>query len=216
MTAADVARAAEVLGLAFHDYPWTRWTVDSRDHVARLTELQRLCLQHFGLPFGLVTVTEVDGVVQCVAQWADTTHPVPPDVVTPLLTRFAELEGDRAEASAAAEAESHGWRPTERHLYLATMGTVPEHQGRGLGAATLAPGLEFADAHDLPACLETSSEANVRFYGSLGFEVVRDWRIAYGAGPQLWLLQRRPLTNACWTHEAHCVADVDHARHEHL
>jgi ribosomal protein S18 acetylase RimI-like enzyme len=198
LTEADVARAAEVLGRAFHDYPWTRWTVDSRDHVARLTELQFLCLQHFGLPYGLVSVTEVDGVVQCVAQWADTANPVPPDVVTPLLTRFAELEGDRAEASAAADAESHGWRPRERHLYLATMGTAPEHQGRGLGAATLAPGLEFADAHRLSACLETSSDSNVRFYVSLGFEIVRYLRVADGAGPPLWLLQRRPLTNTVW------------------
>ena len=195
---ADVDRAAEVLGLAFHDYPWTRWTVDSRDHVARLTELQRLCLAHVGLPRGLVSVTEVDGVVQCVAQWADSANPVPSDVVAPLLWRFAELEGDRAEASAAADAESHGWRPAERHLYLATMGTAPDHQGRGLGAATLAPGLEFADAHGLRACLETSSEANVRFYRSLGFEVVRHWRIAEDEGPDLWLMQRPPPTSTVW------------------
>lgn len=189
---ADVARAAEVLGLAFHDYPWTRWTVDGRDHVARLTELQFLCLQHFGLPYGLVSVTEVDGVVQCVALWADSANPVPADVVAPFLARFAELEGDRAEASAAADAESHGWRPKERHLYLATMGTVPDHQGRGLGAATLAPGLRVADEEGLVACLETSSDSNVRFYGSLGFEVKRHWQIAKGAGPELWLMQRAP------------------------
>ena len=43
---ADVDRAAEVLGLAFADYAWTRWVVDGRDHVARITDLQRLLLQH--------------------------------------------------------------------------------------------------------------------------------------------------------------------------
>lgn len=192
LTEADVDRAAEVLGVAFHDYPWTRWTVDARDHVARLTELQRLCLVHFALPYGSAWVTEVDGAIQCVAQWADTASPPPVAVYEPLAERFAELEGDRTEASAAAEDESHGWRPPHRHLYLATMGTVPEYQGRGLGAATLAPGLRFADEHGLAACLETSSDSNVRFYERLGFEVVRHWRIADGAGPDLWLMQRRP------------------------
>jgi hypothetical protein len=28
----DLDRAAEVLGDAFADYPWTRWAVDSSDH----------------------------------------------------------------------------------------------------------------------------------------------------------------------------------------
>lgn len=192
LTEADVDRAAEVLGLAFHDYPWTRWTVDARDHVARLTELQRLCLVHFGLPYGQVWVSEVDGAIQCVAQWVDTSNPAPPEVQEPLGPRFTELEGDRSAASAAAEAESHGWRPPQRHLYLATMGTVPEYQGRGFGAITLGPGLRFADEHGLETCLETSSDTNVRFYERLGFEVVRHWTIADGTGPDLWLMQRHP------------------------
>lgn len=192
LTEADVMPAAKVLGLAFHDYPWTRWTVDPRDHVARITELQRLCLVHFALPYGSAWVTEVEGVIQCVVQWVDTAVKVPADVQERLGPRFAELEGDRAEASATAEAESHGWRPTERHLYLATMGTAPDHQGRGLGAATLAPGLRIADEHGLVACLETSAESNVRFYSRLGFGVIRHSRIADGAGPDLWLMRREP------------------------
>ena len=50
LTAVDVDRASDVLGLAFADYPWTRWVVDGRDHVGRITELQRLFLQHLALP----------------------------------------------------------------------------------------------------------------------------------------------------------------------
>jgi len=189
---AEIDLAAAVLGEAFHDYPWTRWTVDRRDHVARITELQRLALAHFGLPYGLPFVTTVDREIRSVALWFNSDRRTPPEVFDALADRFAELEGDRAEASAAAEAEHHGWRPTEPHLYLATMGTTPEYQGRGLGARTLAPGLQLADAAGLKACLETSSEANVRFYSQLGFEVVRHWRVADGAGPDLYLMQREP------------------------
>ncbi|MGB8857939.1 MAG: GNAT family N-acetyltransferase [Ilumatobacteraceae bacterium] len=192
LVAGDLGRAAEVLGLAFHDYPWTRWVVDARDHVARITELQLLGLARFGLPYGSVWVTTVDGVVQSVASWFDSAVTVPAGVIDACGPRVAELEGDRCAASQAAEAESHGWRPTDRHLYLATMGTVPQHQGSGLGTRTLLPGIELADREGMVACLETSSIANVEFYSGLGFRIVRYWRIAEGSGPDLWLMQRSP------------------------
>jgi GNAT superfamily N-acetyltransferase len=195
----DIDRSAEVLGLAFADYPWTRWVVDHRDHVARITELQRLGLLHFGLPFADVWVTTVDGTVESVAYWVDTGRSAPAEERAALgarfATHFAELEGDRSDASAAAEAEVHGWQPNERHLYLATTGTTPALQRRGLGRRTLEPGLAVADREGLAACLETSSTANVRFYEHLGFEIVRHWRIADGAGPDLWTMQREPLTH---------------------
>jgi GNAT superfamily N-acetyltransferase len=196
LAARDVDRAAEVLGLAFADYPWTRWVVDHRDHVARITELQRLGLLHFGLPYADVWVTTVDGTVESVAYWFDSGRPAPAEERAALdarfAPRFAELEGDRRDASAAAETEVHGWRPVERHLYLATTGTTPALQRRGLGRRTLEPGLELADRDGLIACLETSSTSNVRFYEHLGFAVVRHWRIADGAGPDLWTMQREP------------------------
>ena len=192
MVAADLGRAAEVLGHAFGDYAWTRWVVDSRDHVDRITQLDRLFLAHFGLPNGNTWVTSVDGVIESVASWFDT-------AVTPASTapddigaQFAALEGDRHEASAAADEEYHGWRPAERHLYLATMGTAPARQRMGLGARALQPGLDLADREHLSAYLETSSQGNVDFYATLGFESVRHWRIADGAGPDLWLMKRAP------------------------
>ena len=192
LTAADVDSAATVLGLAFADYPWTRWTVAADNHVARITELQRLCLQHLGLPFGRVWVTTVDETVHSVAFWADTAQRAPAELVADLSPRFAELEGDRHLASAAADAEVHGWRPEQRHLYLGTTGTTPAVQQRGLATRTLAPGLAFADAENITACLETSTYANVELYSRLGFSMVHHWRIAQGAGPDVWTMQRAP------------------------
>ncbi len=192
MVADDLDRAATVLGLAFADYPWTRWVVDSRDHVNRITELQRLSLRHFALPYGNASVTTVDGVIESVAQWIDnaaTPASTPPD---DLAAQFAALEGDRHDASLAADKEYHGWRPAERHLYLATMGTAPTRQRTGLGARTLQAGLDLADRQQLSAYLETSSPPNVNFYSALGFEIVRHWLIADGAGPDLWLMKRAP------------------------
>ena len=161
--------------------------------MARITDLQRLLLQHFALPHGRAWVTTVDGIVQSVAVWFDNAVPVPAEVGRTWAPVFAQLEGDRHEASDAAEAEIHGWRPTDRHLYLATMGTVPEHQGTGLGTRSLQPGIELADREQLVACLETSSRSNVEFYSRLGFGCISHWRIADGAGPDLWLMVRPPV-----------------------
>ena len=192
MVADDVDRAATVLGVAFGDYPWTRWVIDHRDHVGRVTALQRLFMVHFALPYGNACVTTVDGVIESMASWIDTAvtpASTPPDE---LAAQFAALEGDRHDASLAADAEYHGWRPAERHLYLATMGTSPARQRMGLGARTLQAGLDLADRARLAACLETSSQSNVNFYSALGFEITRHWLIADGDGPDLWLMQRAP------------------------
>ena len=130
----DLNRASEVLGEAFADYPWTRWTVDPEDHVRRVTALQRLALQHYGLPFGHVWVCAVDGVVHSVAVWMDSAVDVPSTVDEELLPLVVTLEGSRHDASLAAEHDVHDWRPDRRHYYLGAIGTTPALQGRGLGS----------------------------------------------------------------------------------
>lgn len=191
MVEGDLDRASQLMGLAFADYAWTNWVVDARDHVERITQLDRLFLQHFGLPYGNAWVTTVDGVVESVAAWIDTAvvqaaAPPPDDIEE----QFAALEGDRHHALLAAELEYQGWRPSERHLYLGTMGTAPSRQRMGLGTRTLCGGLELADHEQLDCYLETSSHDNVNFYGRLGFDSIRHWRIAEGSGPDLWLMKR--------------------------
>jgi ribosomal protein S18 acetylase RimI-like enzyme len=188
---ADLERASEVLGEAFADYPWTRWTVDPDDHVHRVTALQRLALQHYGLPFGQVWVSAVDGRVHSVAVWMDSAVVVPATVDDQLRPFTARLEGSRHDASVAAEHEVRGWRPEPRHYYLATIGTAPSMQGRGLARAALAPTLASAEDEGVCAFLETSSESNVAFYSTLGFEVADHRQISDG-GPDVWAMLRPP------------------------
>jgi GNAT superfamily N-acetyltransferase len=78
--------------------------------------------------------------------------------------------------------------PSEPHLYLPAIGVRPELQGRGLGSALLRPGLDHADAHGLPAYLESSNIRNVPLYERHGFEVVREHRLP--RGPTMWLMWR--------------------------
>jgi ribosomal protein S18 acetylase RimI-like enzyme len=187
----DLDRASTVLGQAFADYAWTRWTVDHDRHQHRITELQRTALGSVGLPFGHVWVGVVEGVVQSVAVWMDSSIVVPSDVRHQVQGITTELEGVRHEASAAAEREIAWWRPHERHFYLATVGTAPPMQGRGLASAVLLPVLRMADDEGVCAFLETSSSSNVAFYSTLGFEIAHHHQIGDG-GPDVWAMLRPP------------------------
>lgn len=188
----DIDRASEVLGEAFADYPWTRWTVDADDHVERVTMLQRVALEHYGMEFGQVWVSGRAARVESVAVWMDSSVAVPPTVQERLKSVRADVEGSRHRASVAAEKELQAWRPDQRHYYLATVGTVPAMQGRGLARAALGPVLQAADDEGVCAFLETSWASNVDFYSKLRFEVTGHRRIS-GGGPDVWAMLRRPL-----------------------
>ncbi|WP_406066171.1 hypothetical protein [Streptomyces sp. NBC_01077] len=58
---------------------------------------------------------------------------------------LGELSGDRAAASAAADAAIAPHRPQELGWFLETVGTAPEVQGQGLGSAVLIPGIQEAE-----------------------------------------------------------------------
>jgi len=187
----DLDRASEMLGEAFADYAWERWTVDPDDHLRRLIQLFRISIRLYGLPFGQMWVGLVDDVVHSAAMWMDSAIVIPSDVHERVRLVSAELEGVRHEASVAAEREVAGRRPKERHFYLATVGTAPAMQRRGLASAVLLPGLRTADEEGVYAFLETSSESNVAFYSRLGFEVADHHQIS-GGGPDVWAMLRRP------------------------
>ncbi|GAB3197625.1 hypothetical protein GCM10027261_23320 [Geodermatophilus arenarius] len=193
-TPEDVPAAAAVLADAFTDYPWTRWTVDADDHGGRLRTLFRLDLSAVAVPFGRVDLGETaDGLVS-VAVWIRGTA-VPADVWARVGRATTELAGDRAAAAAEAEAVLAGRRLDEPHVALASLGVARRRQGRGLGAATLAPGLAWADHEGLAVHLETSAEPNVRFYRRLGFAVVDAVDLPDG-GPRTWLMRRPPRASA--------------------
>ncbi|MGY1825918.1 GNAT family N-acetyltransferase [Blastococcus sp. SYSU DS0541] len=183
-----------MLADAFTDYAWTRWTVDVHDHEERLRELHCLFLTEVALPFGCVDVGEAEGQLVSVAVWMPG-DAVPDDVWARVGPAAAELAGDRASAAEEAEAALALRRPADRHVILASLGVLPHRQGRGIGAATLTPGLDRADQDGLPVHLETSAEPNVRFYRRLGFAITDVVDLPAG-GPRTWLMRRRPRAGA--------------------
>jgi len=78
--------------------------------------------------------------------------------------------------------------PKPPHWYLATLGTDPDAQGRGLGTAVLAPVLEECDRGGIGAYLESSKERNLDYYARFGFRVTEEVRLP--RGPRVWLMWR--------------------------
>ncbi|WP_347059870.1 GNAT family N-acetyltransferase [Blastococcus sp. HT6-30] len=190
-TAGELPAAAGILADAFTDYPWTRWTVAADDHDRRLTALQELYLTAVALPYGHVDLGCTAEGLTTVAVWIPGTA-VPHQVWREIGPAVADLAGDRAAATDAADAVLAPHRPVGEHLLLAGVGVARPQQGRGLGAAALAPGLSRADRDRIPVHLETSAARNVRFYQRLGFTVTDVVDLPDG-GPRTWLMHRAPL-----------------------
>ena len=181
--AADVAAAADTLAAAFTGYVWSDWTIQADDQEARLRRGFELILEHAIVPFAELWVTDD---CSAAAIWI----PPSPDpglreAFRAIAAELDEVAGDRAAANDAAEAQVAKLRPKEPHWYLASIGTRPERQREGLGAAVLAPVLARGER----AYLETSAEDNLRFYRRLGFEVVAEPTIE-GGGPPVWGMLR--------------------------
>ena len=88
-----------------------------------------------------------------------------------------------------------GGHPTEPqhppHYYLPAVGVAPEWQGRGLGAALLAPVLARCDRERVPAFLEASSPRNRTLYERHGFTVLEEFTLGRSS-PPLWRMWRDP------------------------
>jgi GNAT superfamily N-acetyltransferase len=187
---ADVDAASVALADAFADYAWTRWTVDSREHVARIEALQRLMIERIALPYGEVWVAEDEGGrISSVAVWMLPASSVPEPVLEAAAASQAALEGDRHDASRQAEAACEMLRPTQPHYFLGAVGTRFDCQRQGLASAVLAPILQRAEAEGAIAHLETSDRTNVGFYRRLGFSVTAEIDVP-GGGPHVWAMAR--------------------------
>lgn len=177
-SAEELPRLADVLGSAFENYPWTRWTVPGEDARRRLVEIQRRYLVHAHEHGGRIwTTPRLDAVAALVP--ADL--PAPPERTLRAIARLHGAGWSRIvdhETAAGASRPDAAWT-------LATVGVVPVRHGRGVGMSLLRAAL--ADVGEGRVALETSSPANVRLYERLGFAVVDHVR---GPGPDVWVMLR--------------------------
>jgi GNAT superfamily N-acetyltransferase len=187
-TATDAARLKEVLAEAFHEDPVIGWLMpDARKRRVRLRRFFALELRHLALPRGHVWTTgDFSGVAM-----------VMPPGAWRVPLRATLLEGSafglgsvRAARLGAAMEWHHARLSRGAHYYFRDVGVLPARQGKGLGSALMGPTLERCDREGLPAYLEASSERNAALYERLGFELIRELRVA--GSPPLRLMARPP------------------------
>lgn len=186
----ELTELADVLAASHAAYAWEAWALPTpADRPDRLRALYRADLELVAAPHGAIWATDD---LRSVAVWVPSgTYARLDQRAIDALDRVATAAfGDRLDAVDAAEMAIRHARPAA-DWHLATMGTRPEHQGRGLGAAVLAAMVDHLDADGLTATLETSSDANVRFYGRHGFDVVATVAPPGGA-PTTYVMHRRP------------------------
>lgn len=198
--AGDLVRCATTLAASHRHHPWDRWALTGTDVVpapgavddveGRLHRLTEMWFRLSVLPFGHGRVAAAG---LAVAVWVPhDLAPLAPDVAETLDAVAHEVLGDRAAVVASVEAEVRAHRPHRPHTVLATLGTDPRHQRRGLASALLGDQCARFDDRGTLAVVETSSEANVSFYERFGFDVIADLPDLGGGCPPTWVLARPP------------------------
>jgi GNAT superfamily N-acetyltransferase len=188
-TADDVDAISAVLARAFFDDPAVIYVFPAEG--TRIRKLQRffkLQIERTFLRRGeAYTTSDLKGA----ALW------MPPQLVKPGAREFWEtlpmvvLLGRRLIPTVRLMATMESHHPKERHYYLATVGTDPDWQGKGVGSALLQPVLDHCDEEGLPSYLESSKQQNLPFYHRHGFDITGQIHSPDGT-VTLWMMWREP------------------------
>ncbi len=188
--AADLAVLAPMLARAFDDDPLIAWAAPRGTPRSWMAERFFAIRLRQLLPHGEIWMTAGGA---CAALWtppecwkttAREDLEISRSMLHPRLLRRVPLVA----AGLLRVERRHRTQPP--HWYLATLGTEPAHQGRGLGTAALAPVLEECDRDGIGAYLECTKERNVDYYARFGFRVTGEVRLP--RGPSLWPMWRDP------------------------
>lgn len=179
---------ARTLARAFYDDPCATWIApDDSRRLPLLERFFRYALRKVWLPH---EETYVAADATGVAVWEPPgTWKLGTGQTLAMLPTLARAFGRRLPRALQALAAMERHHPHEPHHYLPYVGVDPDHQGRGIGSALLAPVLERCDAEGMAAYLEATSPLNRALYARHGFEVTEELRFAKGA-PPMWRMWR--------------------------
>lgn len=190
-TAADLPALSEMLARAFAADPVAAWSSPAEAPRERMLERFHAARTRHYLPHGEVWISEGG---ESAAVWAPpdawkTTLRQDLELTACMLTPRLFLRGPLVGRGLLSAERKHPKAPP--HWYLATLGTDPVAQGRGLGTRVLEPILAQCDADGVGAYLESSKRRNVDYYARFGFRTTAVLQLP--RGPKMWLMWRNPL-----------------------
>lgn len=187
----DHEPAAEALALAFADDPaWSHLLPSSETRAERLLAFFTAEIGNLAPDLRELWVTEDGGGA---AIWARPGRWRVPTARTLRTGRqMAAVFGPRLPLAIWTQLRFERRHPRHpHHWYLHYIGVEPRRQGRGLGAALMAPVLSHCDDEGLPAHLEASSDRNRALYERHGFSLTGSFDLPAG-GPPLREMWREP------------------------
>lgn len=191
-TEADLPELSQVLGRAFADDPVMEFVISSRPVAPRAAILLgTITSLHISDRSVFVATDPTSGAILGAAVWGLPGHwRVPTTAYVRHARKLLKAVGLRGITKISVLSAIERQHPTEPHHYLAIIGTDPEHQGKGIGAALLAPVLDLCDEEGLPAYLESSKDSNVPYYRRFAFDVTTPFTLK--GGPTLHFMWRDP------------------------
>ena len=189
----EVGEVVNVLSASFGADPFFEWVFP--DSARRTAQIERWWEFMLTRRPPESEMWEIDAH-QAAAYWMAPVE-TPPDSETTAEweAAFVEMMVDELGDLVAERFEMFGRvtdaHPTEPHWYLSAVGTMPAAQGRGLGAAVVAPILTRCDELGIPAYLESSNPRNLPFYLRLGFRITDEVEQSPD-GPFLTCMWREP------------------------
>ena len=190
VTGADLPELSKLLVRAFDDDPVSNYVFSGdRRRQHGLRAFFNALLRHQYVPLGEVyTTADLGGA----ALWGPPGRRRQPlrELIS-LLPAAPHLLGPRLVPALRFLARVDSLHPKEPHWYLATLGTEPDRQGKGIGSALLSSALARIDEERTPAYLESSKARNVPLYARYGFEVIDEMQPVDGS-PPMWRMWREP------------------------
>jgi len=178
---AELIRLSRVLSAAFADNPVSDWLFDGyQDHFHPEFFAAFLSWAHRA---GRIEQS-ADGTA--VAVWIDYTSPPDTQMLAVFEQAVHRAVGPYLPRWRAFDHACSTDHPTEPHWWLAFLGVLPEHRGRGHGRHLLEHATSWLD--DSPAYLEATSRRLVGFYEHRGYVSANDIRVP--EGPNLWGMRR--------------------------
>jgi ribosomal protein S18 acetylase RimI-like enzyme len=82
-------------------------------------------------------------------------------------------------------------RRLEGVAWIATVGVLPEHRGRGIGSALLQACEDKIPLNRIRLCVRVSNETAIRLYERRGYERVGEWSRYYQDGESALVMEKR-------------------------
>jgi GNAT superfamily N-acetyltransferase len=189
--AGRIAEAAATLARAMLDEPLGRWLLP--DPVEFLAVHERLFVSTMMRALDEGRVDACGDPFVGVAVWferpaigKDSPRSQPTSDLSTFVPKHAAARVD--EVARLLQLMRRQARP-DRHVYLDSIGVLPDHRRRGYAMGLLGSGFGWANALALPCSLDTLDPDNVAFYLRRGFEVVATQPVA-GSGLTITSMRR--------------------------